>query len=233
MFKGLIILFFTLSLASVHAQISVTVRGGVLAGMEGSDSFALNNPWPNGSGKNSIVFLGSGAKGSSFNASVMWEASEIVSVGMIYSTISFSADVGRKLSATSFGPVFKVNFVRNTKRVIPFFLVGYTFSNNVKYSQEKATSTTYAAQVQPAFSGSGTTSLGLIGDFGAEIRLTKSIHALLTAGWRGFDLGSVSVNVPSYGTGFQQPAGFDGTTFLQFDAGLKYYLGKGKKKRDF
>jgi hypothetical protein len=37
----------------------------------------------------------------------------------------------------------------------------------------------------------------------------------------------------SYGTGVQSPQGIDGTFFIQFSGGLKYYFGRQKKKRDF
>ncbi|HRI79961.1 MAG TPA: hypothetical protein PLR06_10545, partial [Cyclobacteriaceae bacterium] len=115
------------------------------------------------------------------------------------------------------------------------FMAGYFFSNNYSITQGQATSTVYPTQVQPAFSVTGSGNVGLLAEFGAEVRLTSSIYFIANVGGRGIDIGGSlgKPTLPSYGSGYQQPTDFDGSFFLSYNAGLKYYFGKGKKKRDF
>ena len=106
-----------------------------------------------------------------------------------------------------------------------------------KNSQNSATSTKYPAQTQPAYEASFSTNLGIGGDLGLEIKLTDAFRLLLMGGLHGVEWsvkqGTAVAGTLNYGAAYATPNGFDGVFFTQFVGGVKYYLGKGKKKRDF
>ncbi len=234
-FLNVILILFSFA---ARAQISIALQGGFVSNQDKADEYALNAKWPStNNGSYSLAML-SGGSGGAGSLTVLWEASKIFSMGLQYNLISFSSDVKRSVSSKNLGAVFKFNFVENTKRVVPYFMAGYTFYNSSTYTQEKATSTVYTSQVQAAFTGSSSTSVGFVGELGAEVKLNDSFHFICNAAYRGFQLspnGYLKTILPanSYGSGYQTPENLDGTFFMQFGGGLKYYVGREKKKRDF
>ena len=75
-----------------------------------------------------------------------------------------------------------------------------------------------------------------------EIKLTDAFRLLLMGGLHGVEwsvkqgnavAGTLNSGTLNYGAAYVTPNGFDGVFFAQFGGGVKYYLGKGKKKRDF
>ena len=237
------LIIFICAVTSGYAQISITVSGGFVSSIDKNDQYGLNVAWSGitsggGTSGSGLVFL-SGSSGGASQMNIMWEASKIFSVGFLYQRISFStSDSKRTAAGTNLGPVIKINFARNTRKIFPFFQLAYTFSNQTILSQEKVTSTRYPSEIQPSFSNQSTsTDFGFMADLGAEVRITNSFNFIFTSGLHGFQLADDAwaknlLSTLSYGN-YQKPDYLDGAFYIQISGGLKYYFGRQKKKRDF
>ncbi len=227
------------------AQVSFGIYAGFGNSMDKGDQYALNTAWSvipppssnNGSSSQQIKFY-DGASSSAFSANVNWEATPIFSAGLVYNNTHFTGSASHRTgSSSSLGIQLKLNFVANTRKVIPFIQAGYMFTNSNTMHQAKATSTKIATQTQPAFELKSSTSLGIAADLGVEIKLSTPLSLVLLAGFRGVELTDSSsdafIKALNYGAGFQSPSNIDGVFWIQGSIGLKYYVGVGKKKRDF
>lgn len=141
-------------------------------------------------------------------------------------------DAKRTASNNSVGVWLKLNFRSHEKRFVPFLQGEYMFLNSHTLKQEMVSAN---GQIQPAFSESYKGNLGVGGDLGFEIRLTNALNLEILGGYHGIQItNDVDLDLPPYtGNNVQQPSNIDGTFFMQFSGGLKYYMGKRKKKRDF
>ena len=238
--------------SSAIGQVSFGLTIGSVASTQTDDPYGLNTQWPapastggsSGSGSsggstgNTRVVIANQGTGLSKSFFLTWEASEIFGITLVYRNIDLDMpQSARKASSNGLGLQFKLNFISNTKRVVPFFQGEFLFTNYNTISQTSATSTKYPAQTQPAFDASFSTNLGIGGDLGLEIKLTDSFRLLLMGGLHGVEWtaeqGNAVAGTLNYGAAYAAPNGFDGVFFTQFVGGVKYYLGKSKKKRDF
>lgn len=224
------------------AQVSFGFNAGIGSSTDKGDQYALNTSWPKvsptgGSSSNQIVFY-EGASATTISAYANWEATRIFSAGLVYSNVQFTGTASHRTGiSNSLGVQLKLNFVANTSKVIPFIQAGYMFSNSNTMHQDKATSTQFPTQTQPAFELKSSTTLGIAGDLGVEIKLSAPFAVVVMAGFRGVELtdsaSDAFIKALNYGASFQSPSNIDGVFWMQGTIGLKYYVGFGKKKRDF
>ena len=236
--------------SSAIGQVSFGVTIGAVTSVDHDDTYGLYRQWPaatstsGGSGSsgsstgNTSVVIADQGTGLSKSFFLTWEASEIFGITLVYRNIDLNMpQSARKASSNGLGLQFKLNFISNTKTVVPFLQGEFLFANSNTISQNSATSTQYPAQTQPAYEASFSTNLGIGGDLGLEIKLTDAFRLLLMGGLHGVEWtaeqGNAVAGTLNYGAAYVTPNGFDGVFFTQFGGGLKYYLGKGKKKRDF
>jgi len=236
-FSGVLFLLFLFAAGEAYSQVSIGVTAGISQnqGPLNGDPYSLTRLWPT-LGGDAIAFCTAGS-GPAFGANLMWEASKVIGVGVVYSSANLnSADHHRTMRTSSLGLQLKVNFVRNTKKVVPFLQAAYMFTNSNKMHQDKATSTIYGSQTQPSFEITSSTGYGGSADLGVEIRLSEPWALLVLAGIHEVQLESPSannaVNALNYGS-YIAPVSVDGVVWLQGSAGLKYYFSRNSKKRDF
>lgn len=222
------------------AQVSFGFQAGVISGMDGDDPYGLNKQWQaksasiNNSNSDATKFY-NGAGGSSLLFHLTWEATPHFGVTLVYRNTDFKMSANhRTASSNSLGVQIKVNFVENTKKLVPFFQAEYMFMNSNHMSQETATSTSYPSQTQPAYVLNFNTNLGIGGDLGLEYKLGPSLAAVVVGGFHGVQAtdGNENLSTLNYGN-YVPPTHIDGVFFLQFTGGLKYYTGRSKKKKDF
>ena len=240
--------------SSAIGQVSFGLTIGAVACTDSDDPYGLNTQWPapastsgssgsSGSGSSGIggstkMVIAEQGTGLSKALFLTWEASEIFGITLVYRNVDLSMpQSARKASSNGLGLQFKVNFISNTKRIVPFVQGEFMFANSNTISQSAATSTKYPAQTQPTFDASFSTNLGVGGDLGLEVKLTDAFRLLLMGGvhgveWAGAE-GSSFASTLNYGAAYATPNSFDGVFYTQFAGGVKYYLGKSKKKRDF
>lgn len=246
--KAILLLVWVLVLSTEgFGQISFGVAIGGVNCLDHGDSYALTTAWPqvpssttgnNNTSTNNKLSFGENATGSIKSAFVGWEATEHLAISLLYRGVDMSNSENKRSSSfASYGLQVKLNFVKNTKRVVPFFQAEYYFLNSNKIKQEKVTSTNHPSQTQPAFEKTFSTNLGIGGNLGMEIKLSDSFSLMLMAGVHGVQLADdteknflASLN---YGAAFQNPSNIDGTFFMQFSGGIKYYVRSTGKKRDF
>ncbi|MBS1976221.1 MAG: hypothetical protein JST46_02550 [Bacteroidetes bacterium] len=227
------------------AQISFGFQAGAVSVTDKNDPYGLDNVWQtkttgtgtnsnNSQTDNSTQFF-SGGTGSSILAHLTWEASDHIGLTLLYRTTDFKMTVNhRTATSNSLGVQFKVNFVKNTEKFVPFFQAEYMFMNSNQMTQNAATSTTHPTQSQPAYSINSKTALGIGGDLGLEFKLSQSLALVVVGGFHGIQASDGSENLSSLNYGsYYAPTQISGVFFAQFTGGLKYYVGKGKKKRDF
>jgi hypothetical protein len=224
------------------SQISITATGGIMSSTDTDGKYEMDVKWPapGSYGSKGCNFLQDGT-GADFQLNVLWEASKVFSTGLIYQSQSISTPVSKRHASTAnLGVLFKLNFVKNNHTVVPFVQFAYTFINQSTVSQEAVTSTVYANQKQPTLSDQSASSAeGLFVDLGTEVKLSPSTSIIFTGGVHGYHLAldnssaALAMSSLNYGTNVQSPSTIDGTVFRQFNAGLKYYFGKRKMKRDF
>lgn len=219
----------------VKAQPSFSVNFGSNIAEPGDDPYGINNPWVPTSGNNTSTEDGlkffSGGSSTTIKLNAMWEVSEIFSAGIAYKMMSWKMDKNFRTSdMSSLGVQFRINFVGNTKRVVPFFQGTYYPINNTTMTQQQATS---GSQTQPAFTLSQSTSLGFDADLGLEVKIGKSWAALLTGGFSGTQATDSGLTINYDYTPYVAPKHIDGVFSYAFSAGIKYYTGRGVKKRDF
>ncbi|MDZ4715372.1 MAG: hypothetical protein SH819_07870 [Cytophagales bacterium] len=234
-----------------RAQFSIGANFGVaVAESGGDDFFSLNKAWPTvgtGSGPSSGsggIPIAKGGSGNVLNFNLTWEASRILGISLVYRTISLTMPENSRTAGTnSLGVQFKVNFVKNTNKVVPFFQGGFFFTNSNTLKQTLAVSSQYPTQTMPAFEKSYSTGAGFSADLGVEFKLNQSFALVVQGGLNGADYYSgddtfaKSLNMnssnPSPNSQYISPSNFDGVFWLQATGGIKYYLGRGTKKRDF
>ncbi len=232
---ALLTLFFA---SEAKAQFSVGAHFGYAGSVDGGDAYGLNTPWPSAlsGGGGSMVFT-QGGTGTSALLNLTWEATSILGISLVYHTSSQTmAESKRRMTSNSIGIQVKVNFVRNIQKVVPFFQAGYFFSNSNTVKQEAAVSSKYPSQVMPAFEFKYSTTLGVSGDLGVEFKLSQPVSFVIQAGLHGVQLASepdVNASSLDLGPSYRSPSNFDGAFWFQATGGVKYYFGKGKKKRDF
>ena len=199
-----------------------------------TDAYALNSPWPTsspsaGSNSNSLVIYDKGT-GISKYISLSYDATRHLTLSFFYRSIAFTAPTQRSGTSNGLGINIRLNLAKNTKSVLPFFVAEYIFSNNNTLIQTKATSTVFSTQIQPAFSISQSTNLGIGLDAGLEFKLSKNIRLIAQFGYHGVQLTTDNTKV-TYPVTFISPTNIDGTFFFMGSAGLRFYL--NSKKRDF
>jgi hypothetical protein len=146
-----------------------------------------------------------------------------------------NATYKRTTTDSNLGVLFKVNFTSHEKKFVPFGQLNFVFSGNHKLDQKQLTDS--RNQVQPAFSESVRIKFGAGIDLGLEVRLSGGLYAMASGGLHAIDLDE------KYGEQIKSlyisqvpnntPDKIIGPLFIQFSGGLKYYLSKRKKKRDF
>lgn len=199
--------------------------------MDGNDPYALSATWPTpGNETEQGIAFFAGATGLHLKGVLGWEISDHFSAGITFQMLNVSNPANfRKADITSIGGQFRVNFSSSQNQWIPFFQGAFYFSNSQKYTQDQATN---GSQTQPAISASGTTSIGFNADLGLEYLVTKSIGVQLTAGFSGLQpIDEVPAGV-SYSP-YYTPVHFNGGFYFSVCGGIKYYFGRGGKKRDF
>lgn len=200
---------------------------------EGNDPYALKSTWQPVGGSNSSESLSFYAGGTAtvLKLSAMWDVSEIFSAGLAYRIVGWNLGENHRSSdMNSFGVQFRINFSSNTNKIVPFFQGSYYFINNNTLTQNQAAS---GSQVQPAFILSQKTSIGFDADLGIEFKLGKSFALQATAGFGGTQATDPDLTVTlDYGS-YQSPTHIDGVFSYAFTGGIKYYTGRGAKKRDF
>lgn len=222
-------------------QVSVSASIGPLGDVEHGDPYALKAQWvaKSGSGPDqstSVVFFES-QTGLVKTINLMYEATPHFSVGLIFQDVDFTMEVNKRSGhSTSLGALIRVNFTSNEKKVIPFVQGAYMFTNTSTIKQELATSAIYPTQTQPAYERTASTNLGIAADLGIEFKVGKAWALQVTGGLHGIqvvpsDDGDFFKNL-NYGS-YVSPSDLDGVFFLAFQGGIKYYFGKGSKKRDF
>jgi hypothetical protein len=224
---------------TVLGQISFGIYGGVGTSLQTQDAYALSKTWPTtgSTGDKQLAFY-EGSSTSAIMANVGWDITRHFGIAFVYRSTNFPLnDNHRSGTSTSMGFQMKINFASNTRKVIPFFQAAYMFSNNHNLKQDKVTSPTIPTQTLPAMDISYSTSLGLAADFGIEFKLGQAFALVVMAGAHGADMNSSDatkkVQALNWGTGVIVPQNIDGTLWAQGSLGLKYYVQKGKKKRDF
>ncbi len=169
--------------------------------------------------------------GSFVKFTAMWEVSEIFSAGLTYRMAKWNMDENfRNATINSLGGLFRVNFTSNTKKVVPFFQGTFYFTNSNTMTQQQATN---GAQTQPAFNLSVSTSIGFEMDLGVEFKVGRSLGLQVTAGYGGVQATDPDLVVNFNYSPYYSPQHIDGVFNYGFSAGLKYYTGRGSKKRDF
>ncbi|MBS1545556.1 MAG: hypothetical protein JST14_18100 [Bacteroidetes bacterium] len=242
MFKKWLCLLFLLlgslgAFLETNAQISVGIVGGVATSADKQDPFGLNMQWaPKGNPSDSHTQFFFGGKSTPFSMFVMWEVSPHFGIGLTYRVTNFSkgdmTTSHRNSSVNSMGIQFRINFVKNSKKVIPYMLAEYMFLNSFRVWQDQATSTTFPTQVQPAFSEVYSTNVGLGGSLGVEFKASQSLGLFIQGGYNGVMAEYSFPSALNYGN-YVAPTGLSGIWFIQFSGGVRYYLGTGGKKRDF
>jgi hypothetical protein len=217
---------------SALSQPSFTLSAAYGFSIDDPDYFRLSNPWDlkaGGNGPaNAMTFL-SGGSSLVINAGLSWEISEYFSAGLGLKMVNFSmSDNHRTGEIVSFGPVFRVNFSSNTRKVVPFVEAAAYLSNSHSQKQEQATS---GAQTQPAFSANASSPIGLHVLFGVEFKVSKPMGIILQSGLNGV-MPPDTYKGADYGV-YENPREYEGGWFVTFGGGLKYYFGRGEKKRDF
>ncbi|MDZ4715371.1 MAG: hypothetical protein SH819_07865 [Cytophagales bacterium] len=246
----LVVLVFLLLSTRSQAQFSFGAHFGYAVSSDGGDSFPLDRPWrtsynsPGQSSGGGAMVVGEAGSGPSLNFNLTWEASRILGISLVYRTITLTMpQTFRTASSNSLGVQFKVNFVKNTRQVVPFLQAGFYFTNSNKVNQSKAVSTQYPTQTIPGFEKSYSSSLGISSDFGVEFKLSQPVSLVVQVGLHGADFGSsddtfakalnMNTSNPSPNIQYTSPTNFDGAFWIQATGGIKYYVGRGKKKRDF
>ncbi len=221
------------------AQVSLGVYAGLGNVGNGGDTYALTSKWPTTAtgGESKYAFFDR-SSATTVMVNGVWEATPHFGAALLYRSTHFNSDAAhRSGSCTSIGIQFRINFISNKKKVIPFFQAAYMFSNSFTMHQEKATSSNYPTQTQPAFDLSFSSDLGVGGDLGIEIKLSQPFSVIVMWGVHGANLDNASalktIQSLSWGAGVQAPISLDGVVWTQGSIGLKYYIGGGKKKRDF
>jgi len=211
----------------------------VVVAAEGDDPFSLKNSdkWvpisgSNGSTSDPIVFF-TAATGIVYKLSAMWEVGEIFSAGLAFRSIQWNMEEEHRTSdMQSLGVQFRINFASNTKKVVPYFQGAYYFSNSNYMEQAQATGSS-PDKTQPAFSTSQKTSLGFDADFGLEVKVSNNLGLQFTLGFMGTQATEPGYELDlDYGA-YQGPSNLDGVFNYSLSTGLKYYVGRGAKKRDF
>jgi hypothetical protein len=228
----LIVGFISLAAASV-AQPYVTLSVGSASDLDSDDQYAMSKTWPTpGSQTDDGLRFFSGMSGMHLKAGLGWEITDHFSAGLVYQMINFSsAENFRKADIVSLGAQFRVNFSSSQEQWVPFVQAAYYFSNSHTYDQQQATNPG-GTQTQPAFHTTGTTTLAFNFDFGLEYKIMKSMGLQLTAGLNGMEpIADIPPGV-DYSPYFT-PTRLDGGLSITFAGGIKYYFGRGGKKRDF
>ncbi len=216
------------------AQPSLTLSVGSAAFI-GDDNFALSKTWSTpGNPSDEVMGFFAGASGLHVKGVLAWEVSDFFSAGPAMQLLNLtSAENFRKIDIVSLGGHFRVNFSSSQKQWVPFIQGVFYFSNSQTYDQKQATNSSYTPpQVQPAFNLTGTTSIAFNVDLGLEYMIMKSMGIQVTAGFNGLqpiDEVPASVDYSPYFT----PRTFDGGFSITLAGGIKYYFGRGDKKRDF
>jgi hypothetical protein len=173
----------------------------------------------------------------------MYDLNPKWSVGIGFTNLQFSASATkRQVNSSTFSVRVKYNFVPSTKPFVPYLQVGYNFLNNIDLSLGQFTNT--FGQRQEQFSGSTTTYLGVSFNLGAEIRLSNPFRFVVSSGLNKVNLTSddnilstAFYNNPSRTSNdpvnTKPPTAVNGVGFWSYTAGLKYYFGRTKKKRNF
>ncbi|MBS1544976.1 MAG: hypothetical protein JST14_15170 [Bacteroidetes bacterium] len=240
-----IIMFLFLTPLESLAQFSFGLEAGTGINTDNSGPlvpYALSTQWPLKSSTTSTEgdALWFYDKGSALSISgiITWEASAHFGLSAVFRSLNWTMNANHRTSSmNSVGLQFKFNFVRNTKKFVPFAQAEFMAINSNHLSQQKAASPTYPQQVQPAFEQSFTTNLGVGLDLGGEISISQPFSIVLKGGLHG-----VQIAVPDKDKDFTRsldygvylpPGGLDGVVFAQLTAGIKYYTGRTKKKRDY
>lgn len=237
MIRALLLLtwLFILAFFPSKAQFSFGLQAGYVSAMEDNpDAYGLNKKWPTASDQSIFFYKGTG---SSITGTAFWEITPHFGIGLAYRSVSFNmSENQRSASHQSFGLQFKLNFVKNTKNIVPFVQASYLFSNSNSLHQTAATSIYYPTQKQPGFDESYSVYTGVGLDLGTEIKLSQPFSIVIQGGVHGIDLSESDkgafISKLDYGT-YPAPKGIDGVFYPQFSGGIKYYLGKGMKKRDY
>lgn len=228
--------FVIVSAITAIAQPSLTLNVGPVSCSDGPDQYGLNATWPLASnpGDSQQITFYSGGTGLLTKLGLMWEVSNHFAAGLIYQNIQWTlTENQRKSDISSIGVEFRVNFSGSDKKIVPYFQGAYLFSNSNAVQQSQATG--IGSQVQPSFSSAQSTSVGFGADLGIEFKITQSWGLQLTGGLHGIEAVSNDTFVKSldYGVTVAKPQGFNGVFFIAFTGGVKYYFGRGVKKRDF
>ncbi|QOI96296.1 MAG: hypothetical protein HRU69_01860 [Flammeovirgaceae bacterium] len=232
---SLFVLALLLTFYTAKAQISIGINTGYVSSLSPADPFAPEKDWQNSSNSSELGFY-DGATGMATNIFLTWEASNRVSLGLVYRYMQFSNSKNNRSSKDGgLGLRFKVNFISHEKKFVPYGQLQFMFFGNHIINQEQVTDS--RGQVQPAFDESVKAKVGVGLDLGLEFKLTGGFYATISGGFHAVDLdeesgraiealyiGQVSNNTPDK---------IIGPMFIQFSGGLKYYFSKRKKKRDF
>lgn len=173
-----------------------------------------------------------GSTGLHLKAGLGWEITDHFSAGLAFQMMNLSSSENfRTADITSLGVQIRVNFSSSENKLVPFFQGAYYFSNAQSYEQKQATNAS-GTQTQPAFTASGNTSVFFNADFGLEYKLSKSMGLQFTAGFNGLQpIDEVPAGVDY--SPYANPKHFGGGFSVSLAAGIKYYFGRGDKKRDF
>lgn len=217
------------------AQFSIGINAGYLSSLSPADPFAPGEDWQDPSNSSELGFY-DGSTGMSTNIFLVWEASNRVSLGLMYRHMKFSNSENKRTSKDSnLGLSFKINFTSHEKKVVPYGQINVVFFGNHKLNQEEVTDN--RGQVQPAFEENVKVKFGAGVDLGLEFRLSGGLYALISGGFHAVDLSEESGEfiAPLYSGQVTNntPDKIIGPLFLQFSGGIKYYFSKRKKKRDF
>lgn len=214
------------------AQPSITLSVGSALTFGDDDTYSLTKgtfPNPGTQTEDGIGFF-SGMSGLHLKAGVGWEISDHFSAGLAFQMLNLTSEENfRTADITSLGVQFRVNLSSSQKQWVPFLQGAYYFSNAQTYDQKQ---TTQGTLTQPAIAATGSTSLGFNFDFGLEYKIMKSMGLQFTVGLNGVD---PIPDVPA-GTDYSPyytPEHFNGGLSMTFAGGIKYYFGRGDKKRDF
>ncbi|HRI77929.1 MAG TPA: hypothetical protein PLR06_00210 [Cyclobacteriaceae bacterium] len=232
------VVFSLTGISSTHAQVSFGFQFGHSFVDSKVDPYGLKSIWPlKTSGVTSPTMYYDGGTGASIKVYMNWEFTPILSAGLFYKKVEFEMDENHRLSHfNSWGFNVKANFVDNNSKLVPYIQGSYIFSVASFVQQSDILSPSYPAQFQPGFEKNFYTSMGFGGDLGLEIKLRKTLAFVIEGGYHTTQMmnsaeSTFTANL-NYGV-YQSPTKLEGVNYFLFTGGLKYYIGKQKKKRDF
>ena len=225
---------------SCSAQFSLSVKGGVGKPTDnGPDPWNIDSPWPATAAQTTRSASPFCTRSSitTLSTALTWEATQIFGLSLIYQHANFvSTENHRKTNSHSFGVQTRFNFVRNTRKFVPFIQTSFFFLNSLNFHQDQVTSLIQGGQTQPGFDIPAVTNVGMMLELGAEVKLARSLSLLVSGGLNGMSITSGTSDAAlvsqSYGP-YIGPRGFEGVVWMQGSLSLKYYFNKSTKTRNF